>query len=73
MPQLSANAAQGIAAWVARGGTVVAGSNAGLLDEANRTSTDMQRLLGVQNEGLYMGGPDWYNSSVQWVRRSRPV
>ena len=68
-PQISTNASKGIASWVASGGTVVVGSNAALLNEANRSNTDMEQLLGIKPAGLWMGNADWYNSSVQWVKQ----
>eukprot|EP01046_Picozoa_sp_COSAG06_P020239 COSAG06_NODE_1475_length_9337_cov_6.585733_7_plen_153_part_00 len=67
MPQITTAATEGIATWVKTGGTVVAAPGAGHLNEFNQSNPAMEELLGIKPAGIFRGGGDFYNSTVQWV------
>ena len=62
-------AAEAIAVWVASGGTVYALAGGGLLNQANKTNTAMEKLLGITSEpnAAYIGTQDSFNATLRSV------
>lgn len=69
LPHITEAAAEGIASWVAAGGTVVVSAGGGLYNEANRTNDAMSQLLGVTEVARGAGTQDPFNATVRLIKQ----
>eukprot|EP00039_Didymoeca_costata_P021098 m.343405 g.343405 ORF g.343405 m.343405 type:complete len:1268 (+) comp22801_c0_seq1:126-3929(+) len=69
LPMITDEAAEGIAAWVAQGGTVYVTAAGGLLNQANKPNTAMETLLGITQTATSYGNQDAFNATIRLIKQ----